>query len=536
MDFALESAYGEHARFSYSCIDRIVIRGFDLALQMPAGFLWWCKQLRPGEPISDSWLGSLARRFHEGVERFATEHKIPVVRATGRTDKFALAEEHRRKMTQSSGVYLIIRGRETATTYRSREVRAPKDPNYRAIDKRLGFVDQYYFYLVDEQWGPISIRISSHPPFNVTVYLNGNRRLAREAQRRGLEIETKDNSVVRTSDPALLQLAADTLDTAALQSVCDRWAYRLLPVLTREEREKSFFRYRWFFHQVEMSHNVVFKSAKKLTEVLEHHVDLNRRHLQPHSLKSIFRNSPAGCYDRKMAVSVRHAFSGLTIFSAQYGATRIKQYNNHQQTFRTEVCANDTTDLGVNKAIENFAALCVRLRELIARFQQTQACVLDTTCNRGELAALAKPGRVNDTATPGIKLENERIMAVLTALPRLVHQPDGFKSADVRAVVHQSLDTEYKPQQSTYDLRKLRGKGLVERIPKAHRFRLTTEGARVAALTSKLRDQLLDPLLSSARRRHPPPAPKQSSPDAALHQIARALFAWTDQLALRPAA
>jgi hypothetical protein len=540
MDFALEAAYREHSRFSYSCLDRIVIRGFDQALQRSPGFLWWCQQLHPGQPITESWLASLARRFHEGVKTFAAEQRIPIVRADGKTDKHMLAEEQRKKMTTQSGVYLIVRARETTTTYRSREVPTAKDPNYRSIDKKIGFVDQYYFYLVDERWGPISLRFSSHPPFNVTVYLNGNRWLAREAERRGLEVATKDNSVVRVDDPARLQLAADALDTAELQSVCDRWAYRLLPVLTREEREKSFFRYRWFFHQVEMSHNVVFKNAKKLTDTLEHHVDLNRRHLQPHSLKSIFRGKRRGPYNRDMTVNVRHAFGGLTVFSAQYGGTRIKQYNNHQQTFRTEVCANNTHELRVNKALENFPALRARLLEVIERFQKAQSFVLDTTCNRGELAALAKPGRVNNSATAGIKLENERTIAVLTALPKLVHLPKGFRSVDLRPLVQHRLNAsdEYRAQQATYDLRKLRGKHLVERIEKSRRFRLTAEGARVAVLISKLRDQLIDPLLTSARRpRRPPPVDDTvQPPDAALLKIGHALFDLTDQLALRPAA
>lgn len=538
MDFALESPYRKLIRFSYTSFDRIVVRGHDRALQAPAGFLWWCQRLRPDQPITDAWIGSLARRFHEGAKNFASENHIPVVTAYSGMDKFETAAEYRAKRTKPTGVYLILRARETATTYRSVVPRNAQDSHRRFIIKRRGFVDQYYFYLVDPYWGPIAIRISSHPPFNVTVYLNGNRWLAQEAVRRGLNLATKDNSVVRCDDPEALQAVADSLTHDRIQSVCDHWVYRLLPALTREERIRSFFRYRWFLYQVEMSHNMVFRNATKLTETLERHVDLNRRTLHPYSLKTIFDSSPAGRYKKPIEVSVRHAFGGLTVLSARYGNTRVKQYNNHQQTLRTEVCANDTTDLGVNKAIENLPALRRRLLQLITQFQQAQAAVLHTSCNRGELAALAKPGQVNQVATPGIKLENERIMAALAALPQLAHQPDGFRSADVRPIVHDSLRTDYTAPQANYDLRKLRGKGLVDRIDDTRRYRLTAEGLRVTVLLCKLRDQLLCPLLSIARRKRRTPRPRRplAEPDRTHHSIAEALFRLCQQLALEPAA
>ena len=412
------------------------------------------------------------------------------------------------------------------------------DDDYRTLIRRIGWVDHYYFYLVDRFWGPISIRFSSHPPFNVTVYLNGNRWLATEATARGLTIATTDNAVVRCNDPTALQAIADSLDHRRLQSVCDHWVYRLFPVLTAEERRKSFFSYRWFLYQVEMSHNMVFTNPAKLTATLERHVDLNRRHLHPRSLKTIFRNTPYGSYKQQIAVSVRHAFGALTVLSAEYGDTRLKQYNNHQQTFRTEACVNDTTDLGVNKALENLECLRQRLLALLGQFQQAQVAVLDTTCFRGELTALAQPGKVNNVATPGIKLENERIMAALSTLPQLAHRAEGFRSADVRPIVQQCLGTPYAPPQANYDLRKLRGKGLLERIGDTRRYRPTAHGLRVAVLLTKLREQLLAPLLAATQRtrRRPKPRRPLSEPDATYFRIAQALFELCDHLALRPAA
>ena len=68
------------------------------------------------------------------------------------------------------------------------------------------------------------------------------------------------------------------------------------------------------------------------------------------------------------------------------------------------------------------------------------------------------------------------------------------------------LDTDYSTNQMSYDLRRLRLHGLIERIPATNTYRTTPEGQRVAVFYPKLRNRLLRPLLNAPDR---PPAPIQ---------------------------
>ncbi|HUR17904.1 MAG TPA: hypothetical protein VMZ51_03075 [Acidimicrobiales bacterium] len=56
----------------------------------------------------------------------------------------------------------------------------------------------------------------------------------------------------------------------------------------------------------------------------------------------------------------------------------------------------------------------------------------------------------------------------------------------------------------TYDLRRLRLHGLIERIPRTNTYVLTPEGARVALFYTKVHGRLLRPLVAGADG---PPAP-----------------------------
>jgi predicted MarR family transcription regulator len=77
--------------------------------------------------------------------------------------------------------------------------------------------------------------------------------------------------------------------------------------------------------------------------------------------------------------------------------------------------------------------------------------------------------------------------------------PSGFRHRDVRTHIAQLLGRDpdaYAAGQMTYDLRRLRLHGLIERIPKSHRYRVTTLGARLAMLYVRLYARAVRPAAS----------------------------------------
>ena len=84
---------------------------------------------------------------------------------------------------------------------------------------------------------------------------------------------------------------------------------------------------------------------------------------------------------------------------------------------------------------------------------------------------------------PGLKFGQPRVMALLLALTMFHHLIDGFRNRDLRQQVADLLGVtlaEYTPHQMTYDLRRLRLKGLIYRPPKTNRYFVTPYGWKVA--------------------------------------------------------
>ncbi|MGH3973641.1 MAG: hypothetical protein ACRDS9_09975, partial [Pseudonocardiaceae bacterium] len=97
-------------------------------------------------------------------------------------------------------------------------------------------------------------------------------------------------------------------------------------------------------------------------------------------------------------------------------------------------------------------------------------------------------------------------MALAGALCAIVHTITGFTNRSLRAQVATLLGVPYSASQMSYDLRRLRLKGLITRLPHTNTYVLTPDGQRVAIFYTKLDNRLLRPLLAA----HDPPAPLQA--------------------------
>ena len=87
-------------------------------------------------------------------------------------------------------------------------------------------------------------------------------------------------------------------------------------------------------------------------------------------------------------------------------------------------------------------------------------------------------------------------MALLGALSLALHQLVPFANADLRAVVEQLWQRAYSSSRMSYDLRRLRAKGLIQRIEGMHRYRTTETGTAVALLFTKSYERFVRPLLA----------------------------------------
>lgn len=92
---------------------------------------------------------------------------------------------------------------------------------------------------------------------------------------------------------------------------------------------------------------------------------------------------------------------------------------------------------------------------------------------------------------PGLRLGDPRVAALYNAVGRFCWQLSGFRARDLQPFVESHLAQPYSMSQMAYDLRRLARKGIIERIPKSHRYQLTPQGRQLVPLCIKVHARVL---------------------------------------------
>ena len=183
----------------------------------------------------------------------------------------------------------------------------------------------------------------------------------------------------------------------------------------------------------------------------------------------------------------------------QYKKSRVKQYHKEGQALRTETTINDTYDFKIGRALHNLPALREIGFAANRRLLDVESLSHDCLIGDDRLHAVAAPVLVDDQRAAGLRLGDRRVHALMHALCLFALAPTGFRHGALRQHVAQLQGrdrTGYSAGSMTYDLRRLRLHGLIERIPHTHRYRITALGAQVAMLYARLYTRALRPVAS----------------------------------------
>jgi len=167
---------------------------------------------------------------------------------------------------------------------------------------------------------------------------------------------------------------------------------------------------------------------------------------------------------------------------------------------RFEATVHNTKELRCRRSLENFAEIIDRLAGMADRFATTLDCA-DTGFLPDEvLDELPLPARAGTSRIAGVDLNKPRIRAALSAALALAPAPGGFTVAEHAATVRQITGQDgYTTRQAAYDLRKLRGKQLVDKPGRTRRYHVPPASARTISALLTLRDHVIAPILAGIR-------------------------------------
>ena len=362
------------------------------------------------------------------------------------------------------------------------------------------WIVQYNFYVSDQRWGRMFVRMCPYLPFSARVCLNQHHWLANRMREEGIDFEQCSNAFRKCAAPKRLQELADSLTAEDLLSCGQKWLARFTPFFSERERKQAGCQHRLFFSQIEFCDNLIFDRRTALDKLGERLLDANRTTGQPNKITVIFGRKISTHYRGKLQTEIEDMNLPNPVIRSHYRNGFIKQYVRDHVILRTEAASNNVNDYGLNKAVEHLPALRDKLSAINDRYLDVQQDILETFVDRGQLQRLATP-TITPTGKriPGLKLDHPRQLALMHALVRFAHIPaaNTFSTAEIYPHVIAALAATSKPYRLSslrYDLSKLRAKGLVEKLTRSRRYRLPAEGYSVCLIFLKLFERVYAPL------------------------------------------
>jgi hypothetical protein len=508
-----------HVTFELEAIDRMYLNAYVPSLQTGGGVVYFLKTQLGVRVPSTVMVAPMTERFVQAIEQFVATEGVDLVTFEKGQRKDDVAQEYRARFTGEEGVLFVGKAQEKANVFRTEKRRDARGV-YPWIIRSTAMPNHYYFYIVDRDFGPLFIKFCSYFPYPAKLCLNGHEWLKRQLTHRDIAFEALDNGIRSSDAPARVQRIADTLDAAKIDAVFRKWLRRLPHPFAAAHRAAGY-RYQLSILQAEFALTQVLD--RPLTgrcffeEVIRENLDIGR----PDQMQLIFdrrvtRRTPGRFRTRVLTEGV------VPSLHVQYKKSKVKQYHKEGQALRTETTINDTYDFEIGRALRNLPALREIGFAANRRLLHVESLSHDCLIGEDQLDAVSQPIVVEDQRAAGLRFGDRRVLALMQTLCLFALSPTGFRHRDVRADVAQLLGRDpdaYGAGPMTYDLRRLRLHGLIERVPRSHRYRVTTRGARVAMLYVRLYARALRPAASLAPTGSPRGQQAFERLDAALAQF-----------------
>lgn len=513
------SLLAEHVSFRCTSVDRIGIRGYIPGLMYEGGVVKFllCRDNYIPSPAA---LNRNRQRLLSELDLLVAASEVPVLRFKAGQSKENTARPYQDGAAAAGRFGLVLVGKAQERTSAWRGYVDDNHPGHRPNHPHITWrrqssvPDHWYLYFADPEWGPTSLRLCSYAPYPLWVNANGHEWAKVQLAKAGVGFDSLDNGLRRVDDPALAHRVCARLGSGHVRDLLARMMAVMPNPLTVEDRRAGF---DWAFSiaQMEVSDTSVFDQPRRARAWFEAaigcHLDLGRPEQVSLIVDRQVRNRGKHKTPGRFATEVitRDVNPRIQI---HYKSSKAKAYLKEGRALRVEMTFNDADDFNLHKTLnsDNWRALRRLGADIDARFLAALGEGQPGLPDPATLESVVLPSLHDGQRAPGLRFGDPRTMALLASVGSFAHVIGGLTNKALRTQMAVLYNPDYSPAQATYDLRRLRLKGFIERIPHTNTYRVTAHGLRMAAFFTQLAARVVIPALTdlAALSRPHPPAPK----------------------------
>ena len=397
----------------------------------------------------------------------------------------------------SEGLIAVFSVVEACTSFAAR--RTPGAQRVQFVRERRKCLHFYVYYL-DREFGFMHVRLQSWFPFEIQIYVNGREWLARQLDQRGLAYTRYDNKLTSLADPAAAQALCDQFAGRKWFRLLDRLAQRVNPYLTTLE-QAGFGGYHWVTDQAEYATDIMFRDRASLLAIYPALVERSLIVLQAEDVFRFLGRKPHHAFQGDVTTSLKGRPQGCRV--KHYLKRNALKLYDAANVLRVETVINQPREFRVLRVVETPHGRQRRwlpMRKGVADFWRYAQ--IGQAANRRYLDALALAQPTGEAISQLDRLcqphtrDGQRIArfqpvaapdaALFAAVLAGEHALNGFRNHDLQAHLfpkppRDQAERHRRSAQVSRQLAKLRGHGLIAKVPRCRLYRLTSKGTQLMA-------------------------------------------------------
>jgi hypothetical protein len=438
-----------------------------------------------------AWAADKSELLITHAKDFAAQHGAPYVYLQGRHRKEDLVGQHIRDRSLSDGLVCVLCCQETCRTVKLR---------YGDGRPRLVFTQRLqrvlYFYFLDPQFGLRHVRIQTWFPFTTQVYVNGHDWLARQLHDARIGFVQHDNAFTQIDHPDQAQALADRFPRLDWVTILGGWAQQVNPLLGEPWLRGQ--GYYWVIDQAEYSTDVLFKDRAALAELYPQLLDHATLHFSAQDILTFLGRRLHPRFDGEVLTDCKtDRWPGARV-KHRVKNNWLKMYDKFGCVLRIETVINNPREFKIrrlrqrqgrqqmawcpmNKNVANFYRYHEVARAANDRYLNALTVVDRPAASVKVLDQVQRPARLGPRRRRGLNLLRVAEQKVFRAVLRGEHHINGFRNRDLQAVLFPARvkDTSEQRRRTAHVSRLLpllRAHGLIAKVPRAHRYRVTAKG------------------------------------------------------------
>jgi hypothetical protein len=530
-----------------SCFDRLIFRGY-LPICHTRGLYGWLHQLGVKYWNFKHFAPQLANRLLQHAKDMAENTGRPYQYLPTRQPKEELARRIAVRDGIREGLVCVFSCLENCRTFR---LKYGQDKPRLFADVRRCTV--LYYFFMDPEFGLVHVKLHAWLPLTCQVYVNGHSWLERQLQKHRIGYRMVDNAFVHLDNPAAAQRLADRLLRQKWPRLLTAWARQVNPLFADVLRGAwgRPFEYYWVTDQAEFATDVLFRKRQDLSGLYPALLEHATLALGSQDVLRFLGRKPSPCFQGEVQTERKllplagqhhgryrdhdkssHAKPGRkdrderrrldgTRVKHVMKTNRLKMYDKAGRVLRIETVINDPTEFRVRRWQQNKHGgrhlAWLPLRKGVAwlwryaqvalaanrRYLEALAAADDHAPARKRLDRISRPAPWGARRKRALQPLSPQDQALFRAVLRGEHHLHGLKNADLVRELYgnkppqDAAEARRRSASVTRLLQLLRAHGLIAKVPRARRYRVTPAGLSLMSCAIYIRHNHLPRLLQA---------------------------------------